>query len=391
MPIDPNEPYDPEDGESDEEAAMRALAARRRAALGQGPADDPAMLKRGSGRPVARPPEFSDPDDATKKQKDVYPGEIAPAMAGAREKIDRAVARLEGFVEKYAKHAIDKFYGSKAGTVKKMDSEFGDMRVGKRGGVQGLEQRMNKDDALKLVDELPDLPQDQAFQQQKSLFHYFHRAIANARREVRDEIRGGMDYQSKPRQVAKKDKEGNIYYDTLYDWETDEYKDKMDKAMEELERDKAQILSDLNLIATASGTLQRATGRYGKADATYLDKKARWMKKPAIIPKQPDVGLSPTRRAQAGPAPEPPEPKGIGSTGREPVPPEIAAQRAQANKPWWSPVERNPKVPERPRPMGLPPRGPVVRKKKQESIDWFLDNIIETAVADRTPQWWDDI
>jgi hypothetical protein len=79
------------------------------------------------------------------------------------------------------------------------------------------------------------------------------------------------------------------------------------------------------------------------------------MKPPAVIAKQPDVALGPQMRGLAGPAPAPP-PSKKGAPA--------APVRAQ---------------------------GPIIRKKNQESIDWFLNNIIETAVADRVPQWWDDI
>ena len=425
MPIDPKKPFDPEDdidqGETDQEAAQRAQAARERAVTGQGRADDPAMAARGSGRTPGSKPDFSDPDDPSRKAGSYYPGEIAPNLAGEREKIDQATARLLKFIDKYARFATDKFYGYKAGTVKntdpeamkKLQAQYGkqkqyshgedvrstsDMRVGKRGGVSGAEQMMDKNAAIELINQLPTMEQDKAFESQKQLYYFFHRAFKGARSQVKDVVHKDIDYQSKPRDVKKIDKEGNPYYVKEYDWETPEYEDRMSAAMEALEKEKTQVLADLNLLASASGTLKRASGRYGKADATALERKPRWKKPPEIVAKQPVTKLNPQMRGLAGPAPADPDPKAIGSTGAEPD--RIAAAAAanariaaakDLNKPWWDPVSRNPPVPERPRPMGLPARGPIIRKKKQEAFDRYMYRIIEMAVADHSPTWLDEL
>lgn len=416
MPIDPNKPkkqFDPDDpnqGETDQEAEMRARAARERAAMMRGKGDDPAMAARGSGRTPGSTPDFSDPDDPSRPAGSYYPGEIAPQLAGEREKIDQATDRLIKFINRYEKFAVDKFYGYKAGSVKntspedmaKLQAKYGkpkqyshgedvysspELRLGKRGGVQGAEQMMNKDAAIKLVNELPTMEQEKAFQAQKSLYHYFHRVFSGARKHIKDVIHKDIDYQSKPRDVKKIDAEGNPYYVKEYDWETTEYEAQMEDAMSALEEEKTQVLADLNLLASAAGTLQRATGKYGKADATYLDRKARWKKPPEIVAKQPVTKLRPQMRGLAGPAPAPADPKGIGSTGREP---RAAADPAKARPSMFEPIERNPKPPPR-QFMGLPAKGPIIRKKKQEAFDRYMYRIIEMAAADHNPNWLDEL
>ncbi len=333
----------PEDPETDVEAQARAAAAARARATGGGERPfDPRVAGKGSGRKTVYGQEFTGQDPTSH----YYPGEIAPALAGERAKAVAVVGGVKDFIEKYHTKAVDRFYGSSAMPYDpRTGAKAGGERAQGRGtGVAGYAQMMNKDKALKLVDDLPMMSQDQMFGAARALGNYIWKIHGTARKELRQQVRDRLG----PNVSA----------------EDPQFQDALKATSKDFDTDSVKIKGDLNLLAAAAGALKRSGGKLGPADATFLTKKPRFAKPPEVVPKEPTVSLPPGLRALAGQEDEPAEPR--------------AAQKLQ-------------RVPGTVAPKGgVRPVMPLIRKK-HEAIDRWVDEVIEHAVADRTPHWWDEI
>lgn len=178
-----------EDPETDIEAQARAQAMKRAAeppGAGRGPEGERSVGPRQHG------PEFSDPEDPSRKQSSYYPGEMSPEMAGERSKAERVVDDVKQFIEKYSRFAVDRFYGATPGTVKQLAGPEATQtwhdRFGRRGAVQSMSQLMDKKKALKLIDDLPMMPQEEIFGATRALANYIWKIHSNARRGLRQEV-----------------------------------------------------------------------------------------------------------------------------------------------------------------------------------------------------------
>lgn len=435
---------DVDDTESDEEAAIRAAQALRTAALppemkGAFRRTDPTKAAAGSGRKVVYGPEFSDPEDLSRvpvdpsadpedpstktrfrQQKDIYPGQIAPAAAGERSKVEQAQQSIRDFIQKYSKLAVDRFYGAKGGEIGVSGPKAGSAlaaiqpRLGKRGGVKGMSQLMDKNRALKLVDDIPMAAQDEAIQMQKELAYYIWTIHANARPAFRQAVLKQLGLESnKPITVQKRDADGKIYYDQVKPSETDKFKKLLAGVSEQFDTDSTKVKAGINLISTATGMLKRAAGRSGAADAPILAKKPRFGKPPEIVAKPATTRLSPELAALAGPAPygDVPGKKGALKPGvnpftgeptglhepAEPLATEPQQRMMVSPRRVTEPGEGVPIVSKFPRARHHPsrpgkPGGYFVRKKEpNEAIDRWVNEVIQLAVADYSPTWVDDL
>lgn len=365
-----------DDPETDEEAAARAAAQAARAQSGTAAAD-PNRAAQGSGRKVAPGPDYSDPEDPTKKQSDYYSGEMAPELAGERAKAERVVSDIKEFINKYSKYAVDRFYGAQAGSVKGIEGSGSDERFGRRGGVMGISQMMDKEKALKLVDNLPMMPQEEIFSSTRTLANYIWKIHGNARRGIRQEVAERLKKQGQL-PLRKKEWQGRFVIDPAtgepettpgqYDYDDPVFKDALEAASKEFDTDSVKVKGAINLLAAAAGTLQRAKGKLGKADATYLAKVPKFMKPPEIVAKQPFTALTPGLAQRVGTPPPPPQ-KGkvkYDAKGRP-----INPSTGHAN---------------------VKPVGPIIRKKNpNEAFERWVNEMVEFAAADYVPTWWDEI
>jgi hypothetical protein len=364
----------PDDFETDAEAEARAKALSRSHGAPGATGPEPAR----SVGPKQHGPEFSDPLDPSRKQNSYYKGDMSPEMAGERSKTDRVVNDIKDFINKYSKFAIDHFYGAEKDTVKQMSgpesTAIQQDRFGGRGGVHGISQLMDKDKALKLADDLPMMPQDQVFSAARTLANYIWKIHGNARKGVRRETAKKMiDQGQLP--LRKKEWQGRFVVNPTtgepetepgkYDFDDQAFKDAYAVATKEFDNDSAKVKGALNLLASATGTLQRAKGKGGKADATYLTKVPKYMKPPEIVAKQPMTAMTPRMRSMAGPTPAEPE------------------QHPKQQK-------INPRTG---KPIGYiaKPVGPIIRRKQHEAFNRWINEMIERADADHTPTWWEEL
>jgi hypothetical protein len=127
----------------------------------------------------------------------------------------------------------------------------------------------------------------------------------------------------------------------------------------EFDDDSTKIKGAINLLASAAGTLKRAGGKRGQADATFLTKKSRFYKPPEVLAKEPTTTLSPELQRLAGPS----------STAASSPASAPKSSSAPARAVW-----------------------PTVRKKQpNEAFDRWINEVIELAVADHAPTWWDEL
>jgi hypothetical protein len=369
-------------------------------------------------------------------------GQIAPALAGERAKAQMTVDRVKNFIEKYSALAIDRFGGAKSATLTKGSAP--ETRSGARGGIHSHEQLMSKERAVKLIDQLPMMPSSQAQLAVRALGTYIWKIHANAREQLRTQVKGDLTKQGalkKPEDAAPKlaldrshaefkDAIANLTSKGIARYENEKllfkkshplfktamtdlvtrgiitqkggaseephpsYEPALKAASRDFEIDSIQIKADLNLLASATGQLRKSTGGGGKADATYLAKKLKWRGEDQetgeqmppsveIVPKAPSVSLPPELRQMAGDWTDDSEKSskktGSGGGGRKRVP-------TTGNKLPGRPLEI-PKSMQSVDVSQLPDELPDDWIK--DSFNRYLDLVIEQAVADRDPQWWD--
>ena len=329
-------------------------------------------LDPGKGHSRNMPKDMSG-QDATDR---VYTGEIPPKLAGERAKALEVIDRVKSFVDKYSDFAISKLGGYKKGTLTSKP-DGGE-------GRKGIDSKMSKDKVLKLIDNLAMMPQSKMLQASRALANYVWTVHARVRQELRKSAVSSAAKQG----ITKWDVNKSGEMTTGVDTEHPSYKDALAAASQEFETDSMQIKADLNLLASAAGALKRSGGGGGKADASYLAKRPQFGEPPKIVPQDSTVSLSKhpeLQRMAGGAASDADKPAGkaavraTGPTVRKGAAP--AFKSAGQMNPTLSPEEK----------AALDAEYDEYEKTKGESLNRFMDVIIEQACADRVPKWWDEL
>lgn len=337
-------------------------------------AEDPT---KGHRRPS--PHDLSGPDPSAQ----VLPGQIAPRLAGDRAKALMVMGRVKGFVEKYSEFAqeklkaaepvVDPKTGEKAGRVGAVDPRTGE----KIAGREETERRLlPKEKVLQLIDRLPMMPSSQMMFAVKAIGNYIWRVHSTVREGIRGSVR------------ARLHKQGQLPPGQRGGAETPGYQEALRAASKEFEADSVNVKADLNMLSAVSGVLRRSGGFGSKADMTFLDKVMKGyvddsgqyhVKSVEIRPKAPDVPLTPELQRLSGWEGEP--------------------ERAPAEKPG-APRARGPVV----RKAYQPAKSDVSDEEAEEELrkmgladsidrqfDSWINEVIEWAMADRSPKHWDEI
>ena len=319
----------------------------------------------GTGRKTVYGPEFTGQDPAGH----YYSGEIAPALAGERSKIEVAAEVVREFVKKYSSKAKEHFYGADPESVKQLAgpqaSAVRAQRWGEKGAITGQTQVMDRQKALDAIDGLAEMPQEEAMSTVRALQHYVWKIHATARDELRQDV---VDRMKKTGQLPLRRKEwgGRFVMDPKtgepetipgkYDLRSDEFLNALEAASKEFENDSTKVKGALNLLSASAGTLKRAAGKSGEADATFLQKVPKFGRPAEVEPKPPTTVLSPQMSRLAGPIAEP--------TKKSSSDPRKRVARAQ---------------------------GPIIHRKAQEALDRWVNDVIREAVADFEPSWLDEL
>ncbi len=363
------DPKNIEDTESDEptEPALK----RRRAV-------DPT---KGHKRPS--PHDLSGPDPSAQ----VMPGQIAPRLAGDRAKAIIVMGRVKGFIEKYSEFAQEKLGVSPGG----VDPRTGEKLAGREEPGKSL---LSKDRVLQLVDKLPMMPSSQMMFATRAIGNYIWRIHATVREGIRHATKGRLKKQGQVGFRTKFDPStGEEKPTKTLDTDTPGYKEALRAASREFDLDSTNIKADLNMLAAVGGVLKRSGGFGGKADMTFLDKVMKGyvddsgqyhVKSVEIRPRAPDVALPPELQRLSGWAGEQEPPA---ASADEPGPraqgPVIRKGAAKPFTPAKSDVGDK-EAEEELRKMGL-------ADTLGRQFDSWINEVIELSVADRFPNWWDEL
>ena len=291
--------------------------------------------------------------------------QMSPKLAGERAKAIMVLGRVEGFIEKYSELAVDKFSGAShspggfalgGGVRKGAETKGAGDRAGTIGNVKSMSQMMSKEKVMALIEKLPMMPSSQMTFATRAIGNYIWRIHATARETIRDSVKG----------MLSKQKGGKVRSDDP------SYGPALEAASREFEKDSVNVKGDLNMLAAVSGLLKRSGGFGGPADKTFLkkvikgytDKEGNFhIKGVDIVPQESDVALPPELAALAT-APEKEE-------DDEDESPKSSKSKKSATS--------------------TKAKGPTIRKANKEAVDHYIDEMIEYASANFTPQWWNEL
>jgi hypothetical protein len=430
---------DDEDNETDAQAADRAEHDRKvRTGQIARPEDPDALMKGGHKRHV--------PYDMSTDEKP-YSGDVAPKLAGERQKALSVLGRVKGFIEKYHELAVDKFYGTKGPGGKRAEyqgskglklgraptPQFGtakDTRAGKVGNVRSTEQVMSKEKALSLLDSLPMMDSEKMMYAVHAVGNYVWRIHAQARADIRAATQKRLRARENfPHRQKLNQKTGEMEDTDKLDTDHPAFKEHLEAMSREFEQDSMQIKGDINLLMSSSGMLKKAGGFGGDADKKFLEKivqgyvddEGNWrIKKTGVYPQEPAVAIPPgeledlaggdykAREAELEDRPKQrksmtlnfdPEAHHAWAIADDDAPKKRAPSDAgpmlkrgggSTGTPRASPLDMlkrggNTSVDPKDLPDHLP------KDWLKDEAEWKLGKVIEQACADRTPQWWDEL
>ena len=353
------------------------------------------MNKPQAGHKRINPSDMSGP---TPEDNPLGNNQMAPSLAGERAKSLIVMGRVKGFIEKYSKHAVDTFSGFQKGTV--VNPTSGARADAESPGREKYSQMMSKDKALALVDKLPLMQSSQMMASVRMIGNYIWKVHATMRDELRSKTKEKLKGSGQVGNRTKFDpKSGNLVPTKSMDTDEPAFKDALAAASKEFEIDSVNIKADLNMLAQVAGILKRSGGFGGQADKTFLDRIMMGyvddsgqyhLLSSKITPKPVGRELPPELKQFV---PEPPEEKSKnkksgGSSGEDDAP-------------------------------AVKARGPIIRKKSVEPaprgkaddvsdadadeflkgiadsisrpFSQYMNQIIEVAVADASPKWWDEL